>query len=805
MRHPLLPVALALAGGILTGRLLPDVSLPLLLCLALILLALALAHPGWRPWLIIPLLLVSGWINVARQTAPLSPHDLRRLGLDEPVLATVRGRLANEPELRRTDRRDGTTTWRTSMSLDVSELARGNDWQPAVGRVAVSLPEILPEGFHAGTPVEIYGILRKPSGAVAEGLFDWGAFLRNKGIWFELVTRDLRDWRALDANAGRAAPPRRFAAWARRSLARGLPEEDDRLRLLWAMALGWRTALTDEVAEPFMRTGTMHLFAISGLHIALIAGMMVAVLRVLRLPRGACVFVVAPALWFYAAATGWQPSAVRATIMMTVVVSGWSLKRPGDLLNSLCAAALAILLWDPLQLFQASFQLSFFVVLSLALLMPVFEQLRDRLLRTDPLLPTELLTRMQRLRHTVARLVLGSFAMSLAAWLGSLPLIAHYFNLVTPVSLLANVVMVPLGALAVMSCLGSLATSAWLPAAAELFNHAAWLWMNLMIGFSEWSATWPGAFGYVIAPASWQIALCYAVLVAFVVGRLWRQGRRRWLALCGLSLAFAWAGPAWARRHLTEVVILPMNGGSAIWIDAPGRQDDLLVDCGDERGVERLTLPLLRSRGVNTLSRLVLTHGDVRHAGGVALLAEEVPVREVVVSPHKFQSPTYRDFVTPLREARNEGGTLLHELTQGDEVAGWRVLYPTSDTRFPRADDNALVLARDFQSSRVLLLSDLGEKGQAALLETEEDLKAGFVVTGLPVDEDPLMPLMLEHVQPRCVVFTDADWPTALHAGPELYGRLEAAGAEVLSTSDDGAVTLRFHRNGWEMERMPAP
>lgn len=806
MRHPLLPVALALAGGILTGRLLPAVSLAALFAVAGLLLLLAVVQARWRALLLIPLFLLAGWINVTRQTTTLSPHDLRLVGLDEPVLATLRGTLASEPELRRNDRRDGTTTWRTSVVLEVSQLSRWDDWQPAVGRVAVSLPEILPEGFHAGSRVEIYGILRQPSGAVVAGLFDWAAFLRNKGIWFELVTRDLRDWRTLDENGAQASLARRFAAWARHSLARGLPAEDDRLRLLWAMALGWRTALTDEVAEPFMRSGTMHLFAISGLHIALVAGMMVALLRVLRVPRAACVFIVVPGLWFYAAATGWQPSAVRATIMMTGVVGGWSLKRPGDLLNSLCGAALVILFWDPLQLFQAGFQLSFFVVLSLALLMPLFEQLRERLLQTDPWLPPELLTRMQRVKHAVARPVLGSFTVSLAAWLGSLPLIAHYFNLVTPVSLVANVVMVPLGALAVMSCLGSLATSAWLPAAAVLFNHAAWLWMDLMVKLGEWAATWPGAFHYVVAPAGWQIALYYLALVACVAGRLWQKGRRRWLGLCGMALLLAWAGPAWARRDLTEITILPMNGGSAIWVDAPGRRDDLLIDCGNESGVEWLTLPLLRSRGVNTLPRLVLTHGDVRHTGGVGLLAEALPVREVVVSPLVFRSPSYRDFVTPLREPGSDGGPALHEVTPGEEVAGWRVLFPLPDIRFPRADDNALVLMRGFNGSRVLLLSDLGEKGQAALVESaEEDLEAWFVVAGLPADEDPLMPLLLEQVRPRCVVVTDADWPESLHAGPELRERLEAAGAAVFSTSDDGAVTLRFRRKGWEIKREPAP
>jgi competence protein ComEC len=113
------------------------------------------------------------------------------------------------------------------------------------------------------------------------------------------------------------------------------------------MTLGWRTALTEDVSRSFVESGTMHVFAISGLHIALLAGVMVAMLRLCRVDRSIAGGVVVPALWFYVAATGWQPSAVRSAVMTTVVVGSWMLRRPGDGLNSLALAAVIILVADP--------------------------------------------------------------------------------------------------------------------------------------------------------------------------------------------------------------------------------------------------------------------------------------------------------------------------------------------------------------------------------------------------------------------------------------------------------------------------
>jgi hypothetical protein len=179
------------------------------------------------------------------------------------------------------------------------------------------------------------GTLQIPKGPAAEGLFDYRSFLRHQGIHYFFQVERTNDWKLLlKSDSPRARPwSDRFRDWAQRVLAKGLPEEDEPLRLLWAMVLGWKPALTPEVAQPFMESGTLHVFAISGLHIALIAGILVSLLRVVQIPRGGCGVVVIPLIWFYTAATGWQASAIRSTVMMTIIIAGWALERPSLLLN----------------------------------------------------------------------------------------------------------------------------------------------------------------------------------------------------------------------------------------------------------------------------------------------------------------------------------------------------------------------------------------------------------------------------------------------------------------------------------------
>src|SRR5204863_1773837 len=135
-----------------------------------------------------------------------------------------------------------------------------------------------------------------------------------------------KDWRIL------SSPPRpplsdRFRVWARRALARGLPAEDECLRLEWALTLGWKTALTEEVSEPFVRAATYHIFAVDGLRMAILFGIFFGLCRAVGLPRWVCGLALLPVIWFYTALTGWPASAIRASVMLTVIIIGWALKR----------------------------------------------------------------------------------------------------------------------------------------------------------------------------------------------------------------------------------------------------------------------------------------------------------------------------------------------------------------------------------------------------------------------------------------------------------------------------------------------
>jgi competence protein ComEC len=795
MRHPFVPVALVYVSGLLVARWCHP-PLAGLFIVALSLAGGALVSTRLRPKLLWPLIFFTGWTNLATHTAALSPADLRLVIGDQPELVRLRGTLVATPS-QTIHVRAAVESVRSLVFIEAEAVQRNDRWEPARGTVAATVLGVLDASFFTGTTVEVFGVIGPPPRAAAEGLFDYRTYLAWQRVYYQFDTRSTNDWTRLSP-PGQPPLTDRFLAWAHRTLARGLPVEDEPLRLLWAMTLGWKTALTDEVSEPFMRTGTMHIFAISGLHIALIAGMLVQLLRVLQLPRGACGVVVIPLIWLYTAVTGWQSSAIRSTIMMSVVVLGWSLRRPGNLLNSLAAAGTIILLWQPEQLFQASFQLSFFVVLALALFLPPIQARLNQLLQTDPLLPRELLPRWRRGLNTVARLCLFNLAVSLAAWLGSMPLIALYFHFVTPVSLLANLVIVPLSSFALAANLGSLACGDWLPWLGDLFNHSAWLWMTAMIRFSEWAQNLPGACFCVRPPGFIGFVAWYGLLIGVLSGWLLAPARRKWFAL-GLALgAFGLGAGAWWRHGATEITVLSLGGGSAHFVHAPAHGGDLLVDCGSESSAGFVVKPFLRGQGVNRLPCLVVTHGDVRHVDGWRIVFDEFRPRIVATSGARFRSPGYRRLI----ERLDTEPARWRRLQRGDTIAGWTAMHPEAGGEFAQADDGALVLRGEFNGVRVLLLSDLGKAGQAALLAYGGDLRAEIVIAGLPGRGKPLGEALLAAVRPRVIILSDAEHLVAERATPALCARLAQSGATVLRTGESDSITVKLRAGRWEIRAM---
>jgi ComEC/Rec2-related protein len=333
-----------------------------------------------------------------------------------------------------------------------------------------------------------------------------------------LERQGARDWRALCERYRRRAAAR---------LAAGLEAHPTETALIQAIMLGYRGEIPPALNRAFRNSGTIHVFAISGMHVVVIAWLLTFVVARLGVPRHLWILPLAPLLTIYVWSTGGQPSALRAGVMALLYLAAPLLGRRPDTPSTLALSALLLLAADPFQLHDVGFILSFAVVTGLIVLAaPLVRRLR-RLAGLERLaLDIEALARLggeaererrtlwwRRCKLTTGRYLADLAGVSLAAWLTSAPLTAYYFKLFTPVSLPANLVVVPLSFLVMAAASLSLVAGSLAPALAIVCNRAAWASTAAMTAAARTTASWSwGVIRLPQPPPVWLMAAWYAVL-----------------------------------------------------------------------------------------------------------------------------------------------------------------------------------------------------------------------------------------------------------------------------------------------------
>lgn len=282
-----------------------------------------------------------------------------------------------------------------------------------------------------------------------------------------------------------------------------------------AMMLGQKQELSEEQDTLFLQSGTLHLFAISGLHISAIAIAIQVLLAITRLPRGVQFAVALAALWLYVDATGRTPSAVRAFVMMALFTSARLLRAPGNSLAALAMAAVVMLVLDPMQLFSAGFQMSYGIVAALLLLgLPLSEAWkRDHsLFRT---LPEAAKRRIHRWSNLGWSKILTAVAFGLAATLVGTISGVSFFGLLTPGSFFANLVLIPVSLLVITGGLAALICGLigfW--PLAIVFNHAAVLVLAGIDLALRALVEVPGVYDAAAFRTDWLGAAAFAAMLA---------------------------------------------------------------------------------------------------------------------------------------------------------------------------------------------------------------------------------------------------------------------------------------------------
>ncbi len=873
-RAPLAVAAVAFALGIAGSRYSPRPAWALLAALALLglLAAMALRFAARAAvWPVLGVWVVLGMAAGVWQPGPAEP--VRLVGFADGLSRTVRGRVtrvrepAPVPEAVAADA-DAVPAWEAAedtsgergrpVSIDlaveqVEEVTPDTSTMvPADGGVRVSVYGVAP-ALRCGDEVEVPLRLRTPVRFRDPGVFQSADYLLGQGIAAQASVTGDRLRRVGEAAGAWSCRLQTAQAWASgRMLGFALSPENRHLpsvmrlteqdaQMLDAMLFGDRTGLSHGLRAGFERTGTFHLFVVSGLHLVLLAGAVFWAMRRVRAPLWLATGVTLVAAAGYAAVTGFGQPVQRSLAMTAVFLVARLLSRDRDPVNALGAAGMALLVWAPQSLFEASFQMTVLAVVAIAgIAVPLGEWTFLRYARasglafrqgTGALAPDERqLKLMLEIWGEALAEVLGRGARRLPArllqavlWMLELALIglvaelvmvlpmALYFHRAALFALPANMLVIPLIALlapAGVATFVATLVSPWvalLPGAATaLLLHAVRAGIGHVGRLQAANVRVPGPVWWValLAVAGW--ALC-----------LWAVRRSGWGALAAaavlpaIAAAVLWPEPVVRTPGALEVTAIDVGQGDSLLAIGPDGRT-MLIDAGGPvgaRGVsevvsnfdvgEEVVSPYLWTRRLRRLDVLVLTHAHTDHMGGMPAVLENFHPRELWVGIDP-RSPLYDAL---LRKAAALGIPVRH-LRAGD-AAGWgavqvSVLGPAAgySNAGPPKNDDSMVLEMRLGKASVLLEGDAERPSEEAMVAAGKLHPVTLLKVGHHGSRTSSNPDFLAAVRPHDAVVSVGRRNTFGHPRAEVIERFAAEGTHLFRTDEFGLTSFLLGPDG---------
>ncbi|MBI4460062.1 MAG: ComEC/Rec2 family competence protein [Acidobacteria bacterium] len=844
MRSPFLPVTAAFAAGIWAAPHFYLSAPEQLFVLGLILLgsALLLRFGYWAHGLVLSLagFFVCGTFLAAAEHSFLPPHHLESLvrrGLFHPERPSQIIGWARTPSLPRPGGK--------YLDVEVTELRQSGRSFSAQGQIRLYH---YPNRNRTSPPLAAYGNrlslslreLRSPRNFLTPGAFDYQGYLRRRGIYFTGLVRDALEVELLPGRGGsrwRAVlEDLRVQLLAHLDLLYPKPLGSQRSSLLKAMLLGEDDGLTPETESAFQESGTYHLLVVSGLHVGALAVGLYWLFSALRLSSWLITSLVAVSVGAFAVLAGSGIPVLRATLMVLIYLAARFLYRDRVLLNSIAAAAFLLLVLHPLDLRDASFQLSFLAVLILAAItVPIVQwtqspfrlalrELENRELdkhleprpaqfRQDMRVVLDyLITRPDRppyrlLRWSAPKATSGAFLLAEALTVtlfmqaGFSLVMVVYFHRVTWSGIVANLlllslttVLIPLGFLVLF------VSWLWWPAA-KLGAGALGILVSWIYGIAEWSAGFHWLHRRVPTPPLW-ISACFLAAILLLALAVARRSRWTWPAVAGfffLAVVLTWSPYApRLRQGRLEVTALDVGQGDSVLVVFP-KGTTMLVDGGGTipfpGSLSRMDIgedvvsPALWSRQIKTLDIAVLTHAHWDHLGGLFSILRNFQVRELWIGPGPHPDNLERLLnlaaARGVRVLRRQSGD--YQRIDGVELS---VLSPPADWNPRRVSNNdSLVLRLQYGRRRVLLPGDIESRMEKRLAENGYSLTSDILKIPHHGSKTSTTPSFLARVDPRFGIVSVGAYGRFGHPSAEVLESLRRAGVRAFRTSQDGSVT----------------
>lgn len=732
-------------------------------------------------------------------TPPVKEYQLRAYNDQGPV--EIQGMITTEPE---------NNSLSSKFSLSVENMRTGNYEKSITGKVLV-VTSRYPE-YHYGDIVRITGEPETPERFTD---FDYGRYLASQGIYSTLYYPHIE---LLDRGQGNFI--RSFIYTVRNSisgsLALFLPEPQ--CSLARGILLGIRQTIPSYINEMFSRTGTAHILAISGLHLSIVTGILLGASKWAFGKRYYIyIWFALVAVWTYAALTGLRPPIVRGAIMGSMFLFAELLGRQRSAITALTFAAAIMIGINPLILWDAGLQLSFLAMAGLVFIYPMIR---------DPFPQPMTKAFPASFAITTRAATFKNIAITSAAVLATLPVIAYHFGTISLVGIAATFFALPALPFIIISAALTGILGMVLPLLGTIAGWIAWLFISYLIIIIKAFDALPFSSLEISDVAQWQIGLYYGLLIVLFISLRYRE-RLRSIVNSAVSIfrahflktlyfaislpwkytvlplliitALIWTAVANMPDDKLHVSVLDIGQGDAILIQTPGGQD-ILIDGGPDPQKLKLELGERLPFWDRTIELLILTQPQADHLTGLIDIVQLYKISQIIEPPFSSESALYTRWRSLIDEKKIRYTNIYadQQIDLGSNI-GIDLLSPPATPFHGTSDDinnNSLVVRLVYNKISFLLTADIHHEAESYLIGQRAMLNSTVLKVAHHGSNTSSTDEFLAVVDPEIAVISAGADNRFNHPHPAVIDRLNAQVGQDRTYITSRAGTVEFITDG---------
>lgn len=680
------------------------------------------------------------------------------------------------------------------VELRIDSLIFNQKAYSTTGKVLLKIKDVYYQP-RFGDSLQLFAKLRAPNGERNPGEFNYRRFLASREIYGLVSISKNQEIQKITPATGFSSE-RLFCTIKAKIIGQiNQLYSNQAGALIKGLILGERGEIPAELRESFVKSGVIHALAISGLHVGYILIILFAIFGMLRVPPRAKIVLVLVGILFYNLLVGFKPPIVRASLMATIFLIGKLLQKQTDMLNIISIAALIILLIKPVELFQASFQLSFCAILSIVYLYRRLKIIFEK---------SQLIRKFKQ--NKICEYIYSLFLVSLAAQLGTFPIVVYYFHRVPVISIVVNLLVIPIVGIVIAYGFTSIIFSFIYFPLAQLFSLTNTLILNfLLFVINSASQLFFSSFDFV-SIGNTAIFLYYLFL--WLLLNLNKKPVRKYAVFLILVAAnfFVWKSVL-QKSDWLEVIYFDVGQGDAALVKFPNGQN-LLIDAGpniaDFDAGKYFLLPFFKRNDITCLNTVILSHTDNDHIGGMPTIFRNVQVNRLFdtgMYHHSSICSTYSFVIDSLNLAH-------HILSQPASLAqnknyGVYALFPnkTSLRDCPNdVNNNSIVVKIVYGKNSFLFTGDIEREGENILSQYGNLLQSDVIKIPHHGSKTSSTLTLLNAVKPQFAVISLGKNNKFNFPSQNVIERLHHLNIAAIRTDENGAVI--FRTNGKTLKRI---